>query len=80
MLGSVKRERRWCTSRCATHRTKGSPRGTSTYQPANGSRITDPEQTPLFIANADWALALNGKHLAFVSAKDYAIWLLDMSP
>ena len=44
------------------------------------SRITDPEQTPLFIANADWALALNGKHLAFVSAKDYAIWLLDMSP
>ncbi len=44
------------------------------------TRLTDPEQTPLFIASGDWALARDGKRLAFVSAKDYAIWLLEMSP
>ncbi len=44
------------------------------------SRLTDPAQTPLFIANGDWALAPAGQHLAFVSAEDYAIWLLEMSP
>ena len=43
-------------------------------------QLTDPSQTPLFIANGDWALARDGKRLAFVSAKDYAIWLLEMSP
>ena len=40
----------------------------------------DPEQTPLFIANGDWALAPNGTHFAFVSSKDYAIWLIKLSP
>ena len=44
------------------------------------SRLTDPAQTPLFIANGDWALARDGKRLAFVSAEDYAIWLLEMNP
>lgn len=43
-------------------------------------RLADPEQTPLFIANGDWALAGDGRRLAFVSAKDYAIWLLEFSP
>lgn len=43
------------------------------------TRLIDPHQFPLFIANADWALAPDGKRLAFVSAQDYAIWLLDMS-
>ena len=44
------------------------------------SQLIDPKQTPLFIANGDWAIAPDGRHLAFVSAQDYAIWLLDMSP
>lgn len=44
------------------------------------TRLIDPEQTPLFIANGDWALAPDGKRIAFVSAQDYAIWLLEMSP
>ena len=44
------------------------------------SQLIDPKQTPLFIANGDWALAPDGRHIAFVSARDYAIWLLDMSP
>ena len=44
------------------------------------TRLIDPAQTPLFIANGDWALAPDGKRLAFVSAEDYAIWLLVMAP
>ena len=44
------------------------------------TRLIDPMQTPLFIANGDWALAPNGKKLAFVSAEDYAIWLVDIAP
>ena len=44
------------------------------------SQLIDPKLTPLFIANGDWALAPDGRHLAFVSAKDYAIWLLILSP
>lgn len=49
---------------------------------ATGERIglVDPKQTPLFIANGDWALAPAGQRLAFVSAKDYAIWLLEFNP
>lgn len=44
------------------------------------ARLVDPAQTPLFIANGDWALSPDGTRLAFVSAEDYAIWLLVMSP
>lgn len=44
------------------------------------TRLIDPAQTPLFIANGDWALSPKGNKLAFVSAKDYAIWLVDMAP
>ena len=44
------------------------------------SQLIDPKLTPLFIANGDWALAPDGRHLAFVSAKDYAIWLLILRP
>ncbi|MYB76358.1 MAG: hypothetical protein F4X83_04530 [Chloroflexi bacterium] len=44
------------------------------------TRLVDPAQTPLFIANGDWALAPDGKRFAFVSHEDYAIWLLDMAP
>lgn len=44
------------------------------------SRLTDPLQTPLYIANGDWALARDGKRIAFVSSQDYAIWLLEFSP
>lgn len=44
------------------------------------TRLINPRQLPIFIANADWALASDGKRFAFVSANDYAIWLLDLSP
>ena len=44
------------------------------------TRLIDPAQTPLFIANGDWALAPDGNRFAFVSHEDYAIWLLDMTP
>ncbi len=44
------------------------------------ARLVDPAQTPLFIANGDWALSPDGTRLAFVSAEDYAIWLLVMRP
>ena len=44
------------------------------------SQLIDPKQTPLFIANGDWAIAPDGRHLAFVSAQDYAIWLIELSP
>lgn len=43
-------------------------------------QLTDPSENPLFIANGDWVLAPNGKHFAFVSSEDYAIWLLELSP
>lgn len=44
------------------------------------TRLIDPAQIPLFIANGDWAIAPDGKRFAFVSHEDYAIWLLDMTP
>ncbi len=43
-------------------------------------RLVDPARTPLFIANGDWALAPDGKRLAFVSAQDGAIWLVEFTP
>jgi Tol biopolymer transport system component len=42
-------------------------------------QLVDPVQTPLFIANGDWALAPDGKRLAFVSSEDYSIWLVEMA-
>jgi Tol biopolymer transport system component len=40
--------------------------------------LTDPTQTPLHIAEANWALSPDGSWLAFVSAEDHNIWVLDL--
>jgi dipeptidyl aminopeptidase/acylaminoacyl peptidase len=40
--------------------------------------LTDPAQTPLPIGGGDWALSPDGQRLAFVSAEDRNIWVLDL--
>jgi Tol biopolymer transport system component len=40
--------------------------------------LTDPALTPLPIGGGDWALSPDGNRLAFVSAEDHNIWLLDL--
>jgi hypothetical protein len=41
-------------------------------------RLTDPESTPFKIANADWTVSPDGKHVAFVESADRNIWLLTL--
>jgi len=41
-------------------------------------QLTDPLRTSLPIANNDWIVAPDGKHLAFTSSVDRAIWVLDL--
>jgi Tol biopolymer transport system component len=40
--------------------------------------LTDPAITPFKIANGDWSVSPDGRHVAFVSAQDYNIWLLTL--
>jgi hypothetical protein len=40
--------------------------------------LTDPAQTPLPIGGGDWALSPDGQRIAFVSADDRNIWVLDL--
>jgi Tol biopolymer transport system component len=40
--------------------------------------LTDPAITPFKIANGDWSVSPDGRHVAFVSAADNNIWLLTM--
>lgn len=40
--------------------------------------LTDPAVTSLPISGGDWALAPDGSRLAFVSANDHNIWLLEL--
>jgi hypothetical protein len=40
--------------------------------------LTDPAVTPLRIAGGDWALSPDGQRLAFVSAEDRNIWILEL--
>ncbi len=40
--------------------------------------ITDPSVTPFRIANGDWHVSPNGARIAFVSAGDQNIWVLDL--
>jgi Tol biopolymer transport system component len=42
------------------------------------SPLTDPAVTPFKVANNDWSVSPNGEHIAFVSAEDGNIWLLDL--
>jgi hypothetical protein len=40
--------------------------------------LTDPAVTPLRIAGGDWALSPDGRALAYVSAEDRNIWILEL--
>lgn len=40
--------------------------------------LTDPAATPIQIAGGNWALSPDGLQLAFVSATDHNIWVLDL--
>lgn len=42
--------------------------------------LTDPYATPFRIAAGDWALSPDGNRLAFVSAADRNLWLLELPP
>lgn len=41
-------------------------------------RLTDPEITPFKIANGDWTVSPDGRHVAFVESRDHNIWLLTL--
>ncbi len=40
--------------------------------------LTEPGLTPFKIANGDWTVSPSGRHLAFVSAEDANIWLIEL--
>ena len=42
------------------------------------SALTDPEVTPLKIANGDWSVSPTGDQISFLSAQDGNIWLLEI--
>ena len=42
--------------------------------------LTDPAVTPFRIAGGDWALSPEGNRVAFVSADDHNIWLIELTP
>lgn len=42
-------------------------------------RLTDPDATPFRIANADWSVSPDGRHVAFVESRDRNIWLLRLA-
>ncbi len=41
-------------------------------------RLADAEVTPFKIANSDWTVSPDGKHMAFVESRDDNIWLLTL--
>lgn len=40
--------------------------------------LTEPAETPFKIANGDWAVAPDGRRVAFVESRDKAIWVLEL--
>ena len=40
--------------------------------------VTDPAITPFKIANSDWSVSPDGEMMAFVSADDGNIWVLEL--
>ncbi len=42
------------------------------------SPLTDPQTTPFKIANGDWTVSPDGRHIVFVSAEDHNLWLLTL--
>ncbi len=45
-------------------------------QSGESKPLTDPQVTPFKVANGDWSVSPDGRHVAFVSAQDFNIWLL----
>ncbi len=41
-------------------------------------RLTDPQATPIQIANGDWRLSPDGRHIAYVASHDHNLWLLTL--
>jgi len=41
-------------------------------------RLTDPDVTPFKIANGDWTVSPDSRHVAFVGSRDRNIWLLTL--
>jgi Tol biopolymer transport system component len=41
--------------------------------------VVEPAAAPIQIAQGDWAVAPDGRHLAFVSAADHNIWVVDLT-
>ena len=41
-------------------------------------RLIDPDVTRLKVANADWQVSPDGRHVAFVESSDHNIWLLSL--
>jgi Tol biopolymer transport system component len=42
--------------------------------------LTDPQLEPFKIANGDWSVSPQGRAIAFVSAADNNIWLIELPP
>lgn len=41
-------------------------------------RLSDPQATPFKIANGDWTVSPDGRHVVFVESRDRNIWLLTL--
>lgn len=41
-------------------------------------RLTHPDATPFKIANGDWSVSPDGRHVAFLDSRDRNIWLLTL--
>ncbi len=41
-------------------------------------QLTDPDITPFKIANGDWQLSTDGRHVAYVESADRNIWVIDL--
>lgn len=50
------------------------------FNPASGDvrQLTDPAVTPFKIANGDWRIAPDGRHVAFVESSDRNVWLIEL--
>jgi Tol biopolymer transport system component len=42
-------------------------------------RLTDPDVTPFKVANGDWQVSPDGRHVAFVASQDRNIWVLTLA-
>ena len=45
-----------------------------------GFQLTDSARSPFKIAANDWAVSWDGRYVAFVSATDHNLWLIDLQP